>query len=346
MDTPESPSPSDLSVKYQKLATEYSKMRAQVIVLKKGVTDEQSKSKELRDELKEKDQALRKLEQEIECLNFRNQQLTKRVSILQDDLSQMQAAGNKKSKVKNSPSRINGSDLSASNGVIDQELRHKIEENGQLHMRLQTLESDYESVIEDLRRELQELKCETSSRQKGQEDLIIQQRESVNHLHQEKTRLEQKLASCQDELDKARLITQKFLGKTVTEVSDSVATGNSMVQISGFLRDRISELTNKLDESDAKSCLYNAECNRLKQRLIVAADEKVAAETQFNESVEYIRDLKDELSTSVRNYESQLSTMSEHLANLNEKFMKQQEEIEVLQSLKSNGASNKKRNHK
>ena len=34
----------DLSVKYQKLATEYAKLRAQVVVLKKGVLDEQEKN--------------------------------------------------------------------------------------------------------------------------------------------------------------------------------------------------------------------------------------------------------------------------------------------------------------
>lgn len=207
----EASSPSDLAGKYQKLATEYSKMRAQVIVLKRGVTDEQSKSKEVSEELKEKDQSLRKSEQEIECLNFRNQQLTKRVSILQDDLNQMQSSANKKTKSKNLPSKFyNGDSNSPSLGVIDQELCHKIEENGQLHMKLQTLETDYGSVIEDLRRELQDLKCESSSRHKGQEEIIERQKESVNLLHQEKTRLEQKLNSCQDELDKARVITQKL----------------------------------------------------------------------------------------------------------------------------------------
>jgi hypothetical protein len=34
----------DLSLKYQKLATEYAKLRAQVVVLKKGVLDEQERN--------------------------------------------------------------------------------------------------------------------------------------------------------------------------------------------------------------------------------------------------------------------------------------------------------------
>jgi hypothetical protein len=34
----------DLGLKYQKLATEYAKLRAQVVVLKKGVLDEQERN--------------------------------------------------------------------------------------------------------------------------------------------------------------------------------------------------------------------------------------------------------------------------------------------------------------
>lgn len=59
-------------------------------VLKKGVLDEQAKSNELRDLLKEKEKAFRKQELEIDSLTFRNQQLTRRVSVLQDELEQLQ----------------------------------------------------------------------------------------------------------------------------------------------------------------------------------------------------------------------------------------------------------------
>lgn len=59
-------------------------------VLKKGVLDEQAKSNELRDLLKEKEKSLRKGELEIDSLTFRNQQLTRRVSVLQDEIEQTQ----------------------------------------------------------------------------------------------------------------------------------------------------------------------------------------------------------------------------------------------------------------
>lgn len=52
--------------------------------------EEQTRNAELRDVLKEKEQILRKTEQEMDSLTFRNQQLTKRVTVLQDELDLMQ----------------------------------------------------------------------------------------------------------------------------------------------------------------------------------------------------------------------------------------------------------------
>ena len=51
--------------------------------------DEQSKNSELRDVLKEREQSLRKAEQEMDSLTFRNQQLTRRVTVLQEELDAM-----------------------------------------------------------------------------------------------------------------------------------------------------------------------------------------------------------------------------------------------------------------
>jgi protein phosphatase 1 regulatory subunit 21 len=52
----------------------------------------------LQEGIKHKDQAIRKYEQEIDSLSFRNQQLSKRVIILQEELDETQARG-KKNKV-------------------------------------------------------------------------------------------------------------------------------------------------------------------------------------------------------------------------------------------------------
>ncbi|MEQ2167931.1 hypothetical protein GOODEAATRI_009095 [Goodea atripinnis] len=63
------------------------KLRAQNQVLKKAVVDEQANSASLKDQLKQRDQSLRKQEQEMDSLSFRNQQLAKRVELLQEELA-------------------------------------------------------------------------------------------------------------------------------------------------------------------------------------------------------------------------------------------------------------------
>lgn len=50
------------------------------------------------EQLKQRDQSLRKQEQEMDSLSFRNQQLAKRVELLQEELAASEAKG-KKGKV-------------------------------------------------------------------------------------------------------------------------------------------------------------------------------------------------------------------------------------------------------
>lgn len=68
-------------------------------MLRKAVVEEQTRNSELRDILKEREQSLRKAEQEMDSLTFRNQQLTKRVTVLQDELDIMQAGDQQKHPV-------------------------------------------------------------------------------------------------------------------------------------------------------------------------------------------------------------------------------------------------------
>ena len=93
MDTTASPTPSspergslgagDLASKYTRLASEYSKVRAQLGVLKKAVIEEKCNKERMGETLKENETKMRKLEAEMDALNFRNAQLTRRVEFLQ-----------------------------------------------------------------------------------------------------------------------------------------------------------------------------------------------------------------------------------------------------------------------
>lgn len=112
-------------------------MRVHVKVLKKGVLDEQAKSNELRETLKEKEKCLRKGELEIDSLTFRNQQLTRRVSVLQDELDALQLKLTKKSKSKGDDKQPVASSAAALDaGLLQEELQKKIIENAQFASQL------------------------------------------------------------------------------------------------------------------------------------------------------------------------------------------------------------------
>ncbi|KAK2560435.1 Protein phosphatase 1 regulatory subunit 21 [Acropora cervicornis] len=116
----------NLQTKYQKLAAEFAKQRAQVTVLKKAVIEEQGKTKTLQENVRQKDQSIRKFEQEIDSLQFRNDQLSKRVAILQEELDEYDG------KNRRGKTRVDGVTRPDDNDVKDQELQIKIQENERL----------------------------------------------------------------------------------------------------------------------------------------------------------------------------------------------------------------------
>lgn len=100
-------------------------VRSQATVLKKAVLDEQTKNSDLNEHIKNLEQTVRIRDQEMESLLFRNDQLTKRIAFLQQEL---QTSSNvKKGKLKSS-------DISSNNdvGVFNEELQKKITENAEL----------------------------------------------------------------------------------------------------------------------------------------------------------------------------------------------------------------------
>lgn len=64
----------------------------QLNILKKAVVDEQNRNSELKEALRQLELNGRKAEQEIDSLTFRNQQLTCRVTVLQDELDELQVS--------------------------------------------------------------------------------------------------------------------------------------------------------------------------------------------------------------------------------------------------------------
>jgi len=178
------PPSADINTKYQKLATEYAKLRAQMVVLKKGLLDEQEKSVRLGEEVHTKDMAIRKRDGEMEAVLFRNQQLTKRVNVLQDEAEAQQrnkgrsvwgrrsGAGDKERDRSHSKDRSSNSSLLSVGGdsaetVISEELVSKIQENAELRVKLADIETTYCGTIQALRERVSDLEKEAAVATQG-----------------------------------------------------------------------------------------------------------------------------------------------------------------------------------
>uniref|UniRef100_A0A8C3R0C6 Protein phosphatase 1 regulatory subunit 21 n=1 Tax=Cyanoderma ruficeps TaxID=181631 RepID=A0A8C3R0C6_9PASS len=179
----------ELQGKYQKLAQEYSKLRAQNQVLKKGVVDEQANSASLKEQLKMKDQSLRKLQQEMDSLTFRNQQLAKRVELLQDELALSEARGKKNKKSVESSSQLSQEQKS----VFNEDLQKKIEENERLHILFFEADEQHKRLEAELRSRLEVLETDAAQHQAVVDSLTKKYTETIEKLQNDKAKLELKL---------------------------------------------------------------------------------------------------------------------------------------------------------
>ncbi|KFB38780.1 AGAP004226-PA-like protein [Anopheles sinensis] len=149
------------SNKYQKLAHEYSKLRAQASVLKRAVLEEQNKNATLRETLRTKEATLRKSEQEVDSLGFRNKQLEKRVAALQENIEHdlKKTAVSKGGKNKTSAGGDGNVVSVPDSSVIAEELQKKIFENAKLSNLVEDKNAELRQLqnrIEGLNRELQQ----------------------------------------------------------------------------------------------------------------------------------------------------------------------------------------------
>ncbi|XP_070577411.1 protein phosphatase 1 regulatory subunit 21-like [Ptychodera flava] len=185
----------DIQAKYQKLAQEYAKLKAQHSVLKKAVLDEQSKQSEVKEVLKERDQSIRKYEQEIDSLSFRNQQLTKRVDVLQSELDAHEQKGKRhKQRPVNEPHHHH-----VESNVIGEELTSKIRENERLHKQVYESSEEHRQIVIQLQERLRVLELENSQHQAVLESTQQKHKDLVDKLQQDKAMLEVKLQSQEKE---------------------------------------------------------------------------------------------------------------------------------------------------
>lgn len=77
----------------------------------------------------------------------------------------------------------------------------------------------------------------------------------------------------------------------------------------------------------------------LQSRLELCLQNKLQAETSLQKIQDFAVKLQEDLQTTTQNYETQLSIMSEHLANMNDKLTIQRDEIDQLKYQMTNKVS-------
>uniref|UniRef100_A0A8C7T679 Protein phosphatase 1 regulatory subunit 21 n=1 Tax=Oncorhynchus mykiss TaxID=8022 RepID=A0A8C7T679_ONCMY len=220
----------DLQAKYTKLALEYSKLRAQNQVLKKGVVDEQASSTSLKDQVKQREQSLRKVEQEMDSLTFRNQQLAKRVELLQEELSASEAKGKKSKNKGDSPSQQG---LQQTQSVFDEDLQKKIQENERLHIQFYEADEQHRQQESQLKVQLEELERDHEQHQAIVDGLTSKYMDTIERLQSDKARLEVKSQTLEREAKECRARTeecQQQLRKCQSELNRHVKKSSIVIQ--------------------------------------------------------------------------------------------------------------------
>uniref|UniRef100_A0A8C7KTX3 Protein phosphatase 1 regulatory subunit 21 n=1 Tax=Oncorhynchus kisutch TaxID=8019 RepID=A0A8C7KTX3_ONCKI len=220
----------DLQSKYTKLAQEYSKLRAQNQVLKKGVVDEQASSTSLKEQMKQREQSLRKVEQEMDSLSFRNQQLAKRVELLQEELATSQAKGQKSKNKGDSPSQQG---LQQTQVVFDEDLQKKIQENERLHIQFYEADEQHRQQESQLKVQLEELERDHEQHQAIVDGLTSKYMDTIERLQSVQARLEVKAQTLERESNECRVQTeecQQQLRKCQSELNRQVKQSSCVIQ--------------------------------------------------------------------------------------------------------------------
>ncbi|CAH1965488.1 unnamed protein product [Acanthoscelides obtectus] len=256
----------DLETKYQKLAGEYSKIRSQATVLKKAVLDEQTKNGELCELVKNYEQTIRKREQEMESLTFRNDQLTKRITVLQQELQDSNSVKKGKNKSMEMPQNV---DIS----ILNEELQKKILENAQLYNVIAGKDTEIlectqkikglEELLANFEKELENKEKYHSERHKKNKEDILNLRKMIDSLSNTNMKDKEQTREESDSANQWKAEAERW--KAECELLKSKPDSND--QLTSYYETKLRDLLDKnvLLQSEMKT-IY-AENDALKSRL-------------------------------------------------------------------------------
>ncbi|XP_030744962.1 protein phosphatase 1 regulatory subunit 21 isoform X1 [Sitophilus oryzae] len=306
----------EIESKYQKLAAEYSKVRSQATVLKKAVLDEQAKNSQLTEIIRNGEQTIRKRDQEMESLTFRNEQLTKRISVLQQELQI--SSRSKKGKQKNvDTTQVH--DFS----VLDEEFQKKILENANLLSSI----SDKDLEITSFKEKIIWLEEKLLSLQKELTSSDDRHKDKLEKLQKDKETLVEKIKEFIKQQDCKENDDYNFwkseAEKWKSECELLRCKPNTNERLSEYYESQLRDTLESKAVVFAETKSLFAENQALKSRL----ENFISEHTELQKKLEISY---EELVTTNENYKSQLDAMTEHFATQNEKITQQCDEIQIL----------------
>lgn len=326
-------------------------------MLKKAVVEEQQKHEVVKSTITTQDQSIRKLEQELDSVKFRNRQLEKRIEILQE------------------PDSPRSQPVS-----IDSNVLVHVEQNKQLQESLAQLSEKYSTEVGRLKRMidhemvprdlLDSIKIENSERvqllnKRVQEFSVLngELRERVEAFEMEKA--EAKAASsgsgevssevaglnelmgkltdsevAREKLNSEvqilryrlkRLSVTEDTGSNITSPVDEKVSMLGRLQVIGddhdkeivigFLTERNNELVRLLQTADSKAVYYYYEALNLCRLVRTTQLSYKRLDCEFGKLKVKYRGLGDEIEDLKRGYNGQVDGLTEHIALLNEKLV-------------------------
>uniref|UniRef100_A0A8K9XXY0 Protein phosphatase 1 regulatory subunit 21 n=1 Tax=Oncorhynchus mykiss TaxID=8022 RepID=A0A8K9XXY0_ONCMY len=160
----------------------------------------------LQEQMKQREHSLRKVEQEMDSLSFRNQQLAKRVELLQEELATSQAKGQKSKNKGDSPSQQG---LQQTQSVFDEDLQKKIQENERLHIQFYEADEQHRQQESQLKVQLEELERDREQHQAIVDGLTSKYMDTIERLQSAQARLEVKSQTLERESNECRVQTEE-----------------------------------------------------------------------------------------------------------------------------------------
>lgn len=242
--------------------------------------EEQSKNAALREVVRVKETNLRRAEQEVDSLGFRNKQLEHRVASLQDDLNKdtaKKSGKNAKSKDKSSPATNSTSSSLHSlpvdqSSILSEEFQKKIFECAQLTSNLADKSS--ESQLQATR--IEELENLVRSMNAEQTDIEAKLRREVE-------RLTVKMHECEAKLADATSIVSSDDTLYVSELEQSKSNNSPNNMGNGKLDERLIALEKELVHWRTQCEVLQMKCNLQGGNTNAMDREKIEEDTNKNE---------------------------------------------------------------